>query len=425
MARRVKDSNLADGTARLGLKVRTGSISWRLIGAGLHLGWRRGKTDGRWLIRRYQGAGKYAVETLAAADDYSDADGAAILNFHQAQEAARARVAAIAEAAKSSPYTVGNALDDYVKWLEDEGKASAYDVGLRLKACVADELRNVELANLTAPQLKAWHRALAKKPARVRSKSGKQKYRSAPKSAEERRKRAVSANRVLASVKAAFNHAWGDEKVPTDVAWRRVKPIKKIGSQTVNKARAVFFELDECRRLINAAQGDFRMLTQAALETGCRYGELVRLTVGDFKSNRGTLHIRESKSGKERDVILTDDGIALFTRITMGRQGDDVMLLNGDREWRRSEQRPLMIEACKGAGVRPAGFHQLRHTYASHAVMNKMPLIVLATNLGHSDTRMVEEHYGHLRESYVHDEIRAGAPRYGIVAETSNVRAIR
>ena len=53
------------------------------------------------------------------------------------------------------------------------------------------------------------------------------------------------------------------------------------------------------------------------------------------------------------------------------------------------------------------------HTWASHAVMNGVPLMVVAKNLGHADTRMVEKHYGHLAPSYIVDAIRAGAPRYG------------
>ena len=40
--------------------------------------------------------------------------------------------------------------------------------------------------------------------------------------------------------------------------------------------------------------------------------------------------------------------------------------------------------------------------------MNGVPPIVVAKNLGHSDTRMVEKHYGHLAPSYVADAIRAG-----------------
>jgi len=41
--------------------------------------------------------------------------------------------------------------------------------------------------------------------------------------------------------------------------------------------------------------------------------------------------------------------------------------------------------------------------------VNGVPLLVVAKNLGHSDTK----HYGHLAPSYIADAIRAGAPRFG------------
>jgi len=55
--------------------------------------------------------------------------------------------------------------------------------------------------------------------------------------------------------------------------------------------------------------------------------------------------------------------------------------------------------------------------------MGGVPLIVVAKNLGHADTKMVEKHYGHLAPSYVADAIRAGAPRFGI-ERTLNVSSI-
>jgi integrase len=55
-------------------------------------------------------------------------------------------------------------------------------------------------------------------------------------------------------------------------------------------------------------------------------------------------------------------------------------------------------------------FHTLRHTYASLMVMDAVLLMVVARNLGHADTRMVEKHYGHLAPSYVRAAIRAAKP---------------
>ena len=51
--------------------------------------------------------------------------------------------------------------------------------------------------------------------------------------------------------------------------------------------------------------------------------------------------------------------------------------------------------------------------------------MVVAKNLGHTDTRMVEKHYGHLAPGYVADAIRAGAPKFGIKPEKTNVKALR
>ena len=45
---------------------------------------------------------------------------------------------------------------------------------------------------------------------------------------------------------------------------------------------------------------------EAALQTGARYGELASLLVGDFNPDSGTVHIRTSKSGKDRHVVLTE-----------------------------------------------------------------------------------------------------------------------
>jgi integrase len=41
------------------------------------------------------------------------------------------------------------------------------------------------------------------------------------------------------------------------------------------------------RRLVNAADPEFRPLVRAALETGARYGELIQLTVADFNVDGG------------------------------------------------------------------------------------------------------------------------------------------
>src|SRR6266536_5910218 len=109
-------------------------------------------------------------------------------------------------------------------------------------------------------------------------------------------------------------------------------------------------------------------------------------------------------------------------QLCAGRAGHDSMFQTAAGEpWKKSHQNRPMADACERAKISPPiGFHGLRHTYASLAVMNGAPLLVLAKNLGHTDTRMVERHYGHLAPSYITDAIRAAAPRFGAI-EPSNV----
>jgi integrase len=69
---------------------------------------------------------------------------------------------------------------------------------------------------------------------------------------------------------------------------------------------------------LNAADANFRLLGRAALETGCRYGELVRLGVADYNPEAGTLTIRKSKVGKPCHVMLTPEGGSSSARIALG-----------------------------------------------------------------------------------------------------------
>jgi len=86
--------------------------------------------------------------------------------------------------------------------------------------------------------------------------------------------------------------------------------------------------------------------------------------------------------------------------------------------WAASQQARPFFDACQRAKIDPPiTFHGLRHTWASLSVMAGVPLMIVARNLGHVDTRMVEKHYGHLAPSYIAEAIRAGAPKFGAVRE--------
>ncbi len=416
MPRRIRDAALETRTARSRLKVQHKPY-YRLIEPGLHLGYRKlASGPGTWVVRHYRGAGDYAVTNLRTADgrivladDYADADGAGILNFAQAQAAARGKP----EQKAPGPYTVADAAADYLRFLKSDGRSpyQIRQVTYLADAFILPALGKVKLAALTPDRLRRWRDDLVNMPARLRSPADQQRHRDMPSSDDELRARRATVNRHWNTLRAILNRAFREGRVDSDLAWRKVEPFK-----SVDAARLRYLTVAEAQRLINAADPEFRPLVQAALQTGCRLGELQRLQVADFNPHAGAVAIRQSKSGKARHAILTDEGTSLFAQLCAGRRGDEPLL-----RYRKSPQR-AMADACDRGKVTPRiSFHILRHTWASLAIMAGVPLMVVARNLGHADTRMVEQHYGHMAASYVTDAIRAGAPRYGAVEPSSVV----
>jgi integrase len=338
-----------------------------------------------------------------------------VLDYWQAIDAVRNRLAEQGRTATASVkrLTVADAMDRYIGRLETEGRSthSVKDVRYRNSALIEPALGKILLNELTTDKLRNWRDDLVKAAPRLRTKTGeKQRHVKLTGGEDAVRARRSTANRTWGILRAALTQAFNDGKVASDHAWRKIKRFRKV-----DVARVRYLSMAECKRLINASDSDFRLLVRAALQTGCRYGELANLVVADFNSDSGTVHIRTSKSGKQRHVVLTDEGIAFFREITVGRSGDETMLTKADgAAWVKSHQFRKMNAAVTNGKIKPAAnFHSLRHTWASLSVMAGMPLVVVAKNMGHADTRVCEKNYAHLAPNFIADEIRKAAPKFG------------
>src|SRR5215204_907815 len=271
MARTVRDANLETRTARLRLPIRAEPY-WRGLEKGFALGYRRRRKGGTWLARRRAAIGAYGEHKIGLSDDLQDADGVAVLDYGEAQKAAREwwRAELRREEGhdtRDGPFTVGDAVAEYLKTYERRGGKAVYDTRRTAETHILPGLGGTTIAKLTARKIEDWHHRLAEQLARVRTKPGnKQRHRASDRTPDGIRKRRASANRILTVLKAALNHVWKAGHVTSDDAWRRVKPFKGVET-----ARVRYLSEAEWVRLVNGCEPSFRNLVRGALLTGCRY----------------------------------------------------------------------------------------------------------------------------------------------------------
>jgi integrase len=419
MPRKARDERLDSRAARLRLTPRREPY-WRNIQEGRAVGYRRlrGGKAGTWIARHYQAGEGRQYKALGAADDMLDADGGLTLNFAQAQEKAREWFAEIERKAGHAveSLSVGQAMDDYIEDYTARGGKALADLRITIGAHILPALGDKLVSDLVFATLRKWHHKLAEAPARLRTKAtaAKANVRHAD-TADAKRARRATANRVLTVLKAALSLAYREGRVHADDAWRRVKPFHKVDAPRVR-----YLTDPEAQRLVNACPTDLRKLVTAALLTGCRYGELVALRAGDLDTGASVLHIRETKAGMPRSVPLTDDAVHFFAAETAGKTRTALVLTRDEGgAWGKSHQHRPIWDACTIAKIAPAvSFHILRHTFAARLAMRNVPMAVVAAALGNTEA-ICARHYAHLAPGYIANAIRENAGGMGLVPPTN------
>ena len=140
------------------------------------------------------------------------------------------------------------------------------------------------------------------------------------------------------------------------------------------------------------------------LLTGCRRSEILRLRWSEVDRDR--LVLADSKTGP-RIVPLNTPARRILERRP---RGGSPFVFPSPRDPARPRSRNLAFwyRARREACIEGVRLHDLRHTHASHAVMNGVPVPVVARLLGHSDVRTTLR-YAHLGDR----EIEAAAERVG------------
>lgn len=419
MARTKDSSFLKDRTARAPLEIRKEPY-WFTLEKSRFIGYRKAPSGGTWIARYYNPSAKPSMlyHPLGAADDHSDPDGKMVLSWAQAQAGAREwfKVAfheATGDVIRDGAYTVANAIGDYLADKERQGSSNTERTRKDFEAHVIPHLGTIPADRLTRKRIEAWMLEVSKSGRRRRGKE-----RAAPKTPEEIRARRSTANRIWTDLRAALNHAVEEKLVENDLGWAGVRAFQKT-----EVARIHFLSAEEQVRLVNScADLDFRRLVQAGLFTGAREGELATVQARHFDAENGALYVVDGKTGP-RWITLTEESQVFFQDRCVGLEAASLVFprtiyTRKDKRntggWDRAEIGRKLKAALTLAKLEPMVFHELRHTYASGLVNRGVPLVFVAQNLGHMDTRQVEKHYGHLCKTAKVEAIRKLAPTLGI-----------
>lgn len=217
------------------------------------------------------------------------------------------------------------------------------------------------------------------------------------------------ANRTLDILKQIFNYAIECKLIhnnPTDGLKRNPRlKLTRFLSQT---------EIERLHDALDAHRGHYSGRQQVdiirlLLFTGCRKGELIRLRWSEYYGDM--LYLQDSKTGARTVLLNTQSQEILARRPRISNTW--VFPSYHDTSKPRSDELSLWRKVRRVADLDGVRLHDLRHTFASHAVISKVPLPVVMRLLGHSQERMTLR-YAHVSDS----ETEAAAERIGIAIDS-------
>ncbi len=187
---------------------------------------------------------------------------------------------------------------------------------------------------------------------------------------------------------------------------------------TPDEGKRLFEQLDNCEWL--------KPIVVIALHTGMRRGEICGLLWLDLNFDRGLVHVRNTKNGKDR-IILMNMTVRQLLETQWNKRRERLTGKDGKPRFStpssyvfpspRSNERLVEIKysfakAVRDAKIKDLRFHDLRHTAATRMGDAGADAFTLAAIFGWSDIRMAMR-YTHAMEAAKRRAVEAIAGRHG------------
>ncbi|GLC93996.1 phage-related integrase [Cupriavidus sp. TA19] len=363
--------NLKSKNGRAGLPARREPY-WQRVREGVYLGYRVAANGGAgtWIARRRDEGGRQQYRALGHHDE-----------FDAAQDACVAWAVGVDHGASHKSSTVKDVCEHYAKHLEmQKGKKAAADARGRFKRLVNDQaIGRIALDKLKATVVRKWlHEQI-----------------DAAEDADELRRAKDSANRNLASLKAALNFALKDRLVATDSGWKTISKFERVG-----RRREAVMTPTHIASLLGHLPVDLRPLVEALAHVPSRPGELGALRVRDFDKGQSTLAL-EGKTGR-RIVPLSTAARSFFEAQCKDKIAGALMFAQQHgAAWTKDAWKKPFREAAEAAGLPDTVvLYSLRHTMITNLVASGIDSVLIARLAGTS-VEMISRHYEHADDGRV------------------------
>lgn len=224
----------------------------------------------------------------------------------------------------------------------------------------------------------------------------------------------VTINKSLQLMRAIFNYFIRRRTL-------MFNPVTAVGLLKVSQPPYQFWHQEDVSKFLSHAKTKYAgtpneavsLFYKVALNTGMRLGELIALQWYDIDLESGLIVARKTychvlkavkpttKSGKIRHIPISDAIYSDLKRTRVGRKSDDYVFSHNGHRIDPDNLRSRYFERdIVESGVQRIRIHDMRHTFASHFMMNGGALYELQAILGHSTSDMTQR-YAHLSKAFL------------------------
>lgn len=201
-------------------------------------------------------------------------------------------------------------------------------------------------------------------------------------------------NHDLMHMKALFNKLMQAD-------YLSVNPLKGVAPLPLDEKELSFLTIYQIKRLLvscrKSSNESLFWVVLVCLATGARWSEVEKMTFAQLKNN--SIRFVKTKTKKNRTVPIDEK---LFKSLMSRRRfGMDRLFVNCLSAFRSAIERAKI--------TLPAGqmSHVLRHTFASHFIMNGGDVLTLQRILGHATVTMTMR-YSHLSPDHLRSAVALG-----------------